>query len=651
MGNPILIVSICMGKSIRMQSNFLLYFAGKWFNYGILFLVMILDMNMWKNQIFYTPYDYGQYTGPDDKIYTVQDQYSLDTYNKSLINFVFRNATINPNTNLTFVSTDTHMNSRYYDVALGVKAIAFFPSLIMFIVFGLLVWFFGRYKPSEKDPYAGRLKKRFKKKKRFSFRMPWKRKEEIRRKIHAVPKLLYFKKKAKDHDGHEIEEREIPSEGFSSDDKELNSDQEIVQHHNDEESKRSFPSIPKVLLFWRKSEDNSKNKRKVNDIEMGKTKKGRRKLPSVPKVLMFWKKESDDEEEMKETEIPRGKLLVEDVTQDNGRTGGTDNQQLTMNLSEDQQPNIHLPEQEPQTVLSDVQEPSTELTDQEPSTNLRVDPEPTAEIIVREPSTYITDNEPSMDLTDKEPSTDLIDQKQSTDLIDQEPSTDLIDQELSTNIRVQEPSTNITNKEPSTNLIDQEPSTDLTDHEPSTDLTDQEPSTDLTDHEPSTDLTDHEPSTDLTDHEPSTDLTDHEPSTDLTDHEPSTDLKNEEQSPKLITVDQEPNTMIKDQEPNTKITNQELSTNTTDHDQSTEVIDHEPNTKVIDQESITKAIDQELKTKVIDQESNTKVKGEEHTENSSEKLTHGAEENEENQNDVNKTAINATVEIDNEVII
>ena len=576
---------------------------------------MILDMNMWKNQIFYTPYDYGQYTGPDDKIYTVQDQYSLDTYNKSLINFVFRNATINPNTNLTFVSTDTHMNSRYYNVALGVKAIAFFPSLIMFIVFGLLVWFFGRYKPSEKDPYAGRLKKRFKKKKRFSFRMPWKRKEEIRRKIHAVPKLLYFKKKAKDHDGHEIEEREIPSEGFSSDDKELNSDQEIVQHHNDEESKRSFPSIPKVLLFWRKSEENSKNEGKVNDIEMGKTKKGRRKLPSIPKVLMFWKKESDEEEEMKETEIPRGKLLVEDDTQDNGRTAGTDNQQLNMNLSEDQQPSIHLPVQEPQTVLSDVQEPSTELTDQEPTTNLRVDPEPTAEIIVRETSTYITDNEPSTDLTDKEP---------STDLIDQEPSTDLIDQELSTNITVQEPSTNITNKEPSTDFIDQEPSTDLTDQEPSTNLTDQEPSTDLTDQEPST---------------------------DLTDHEPSTDLKNEEQSPKLITVDQEPNTMIKDQEPNTKITNQELSTNRTDHDQSTEVIDHEPNTKVIDQESITKAIDQESNTKVIDQESITKVKDEEHTEISSEKLTHGAEENEENQNDVNKTAINATVEIDNKVII
>ena len=37
--------------------------SGKWFNYGIIFLVMIFDLNMWKNQIFYYPEAYGQYTG------------------------------------------------------------------------------------------------------------------------------------------------------------------------------------------------------------------------------------------------------------------------------------------------------------------------------------------------------------------------------------------------------------------------------------------------------------------------------------------------------------------------------------------------------------------------------------------------------------
>ena len=38
-------------------------FSGKWFNYGIIFLVMIFDLNMWKNQIFYYPAKYGQYIG------------------------------------------------------------------------------------------------------------------------------------------------------------------------------------------------------------------------------------------------------------------------------------------------------------------------------------------------------------------------------------------------------------------------------------------------------------------------------------------------------------------------------------------------------------------------------------------------------------
>ena len=37
--------------------------SGKWFNYGLIFFVMIFDLNMWKNQIFYKPEYYGQYVG------------------------------------------------------------------------------------------------------------------------------------------------------------------------------------------------------------------------------------------------------------------------------------------------------------------------------------------------------------------------------------------------------------------------------------------------------------------------------------------------------------------------------------------------------------------------------------------------------------
>lgn len=43
-------------------------FPGKWFNYGIIFLVMIFDLNMWKNQIFYFPEYYGQYTGKQARL-------------------------------------------------------------------------------------------------------------------------------------------------------------------------------------------------------------------------------------------------------------------------------------------------------------------------------------------------------------------------------------------------------------------------------------------------------------------------------------------------------------------------------------------------------------------------------------------------------
>lgn len=186
--------------------------SGKWFNYGILFLVMLLDLNMWKNQIFYSPYDYGQYINNEGRIFTVQDDYSLENHNESQITYEYRSKTISPITNRTYVEDDTHMNTKYLNYHIGVKAIAFFPSIIAFIIFGILIWQFGRFKPTEKDPYAGRLKKRIKKRFSFkNFRLPWRRREEIRRKVHAVPKLLYFKRKGTKGKN---KAEEIPAEGF-----------------------------------------------------------------------------------------------------------------------------------------------------------------------------------------------------------------------------------------------------------------------------------------------------------------------------------------------------------------------------------------------------------------------------------------------------
>lgn len=124
---------------------------------------------MWKNQIFYDPFSYGQYTGPEGKIYTVHDEAILISHNETFLSFDYRNSTINPATNLTYIHDDTYMNARYYNYSLSIKAIAFIPSLFAFVTLGILVWRFGRFKPTKEDPYAGRLKKR--KKNRFSFLM------------------------------------------------------------------------------------------------------------------------------------------------------------------------------------------------------------------------------------------------------------------------------------------------------------------------------------------------------------------------------------------------------------------------------------------------------------------------------------------------
>lgn len=55
----------------RFDSFHFFSYLGKWFNYSIIVFVMILDLNMWKNQIFYIPAEYGQYTGPDHKVFSI----------------------------------------------------------------------------------------------------------------------------------------------------------------------------------------------------------------------------------------------------------------------------------------------------------------------------------------------------------------------------------------------------------------------------------------------------------------------------------------------------------------------------------------------------------------------------------------------------
>lgn len=131
------------------KEEYRIHITGKWFNYGIIFLVLILDLNMWKNQIFYKPHEYGQYIGPGQKIYTVKDSESLKDLNRTKLSWEWRSNHTNPQTNKTYVEGDMFLHSRFTGASLDVKCMAFVPSLIAFVWFGFFIWFFGRFLKNE----------------------------------------------------------------------------------------------------------------------------------------------------------------------------------------------------------------------------------------------------------------------------------------------------------------------------------------------------------------------------------------------------------------------------------------------------------------------------------------------------------------------
>lgn len=141
------------------------HISGKWFNYGIIVVVMLLDLNMWKNQIFYQPADYGQYTTADHKVRTVLSPATLATGNRTLWTLQYRQSELNPATNRSLAEDDIMMNSRYLGYPLSVKGLAFLPSLLGFAMFGALTYLYGRFPPKTDATAGGRL--------RPSFRSSW----------------------------------------------------------------------------------------------------------------------------------------------------------------------------------------------------------------------------------------------------------------------------------------------------------------------------------------------------------------------------------------------------------------------------------------------------------------------------------------------
>ncbi|KAM4748110.1 transmembrane protein 117 [Rhinophrynus dorsalis] len=147
------------------KEEYHIHITGKWFNYGIIFLVLILDLNMWKNQIFYQPSAYGQYLGPGKKIYTVEDIESLQHLNKTTLTWEWRSNNTDPYTNKSYVDGDMFLHSRFIGASLNVKCLAFIPSLMAFVLFGFFISFFGRFKKNEqgmenKDKTYTRIKRK-----------------------------------------------------------------------------------------------------------------------------------------------------------------------------------------------------------------------------------------------------------------------------------------------------------------------------------------------------------------------------------------------------------------------------------------------------------------------------------------------------------
>ncbi|XP_054631835.1 transmembrane protein 117 [Dunckerocampus dactyliophorus] len=147
------------------KEEYRIHITGKWFNYGIIFLVLILDLNMWKNQIFYLPFEYGQYVAPDQKIHIVNDPDAPRKFNSSTLTYSWRLKNKDPATQLPYINGDMIMYSRYIGAGMNTKFMAFIPSLGAFVLFGSFISQLGRFQKSEtcqkeQDKSYKRMKKK-----------------------------------------------------------------------------------------------------------------------------------------------------------------------------------------------------------------------------------------------------------------------------------------------------------------------------------------------------------------------------------------------------------------------------------------------------------------------------------------------------------
>lgn len=133
----------CIRKLIDSKF-FEVLISGKWMNYGPLMVILGFDLNMLKNQLIYTPEAYGQYTDPEQRIWTISDPDVLRAayhngllVNASLISWAGRAQ------NLTGIMRghpdDAASASRYLGYTFSTKAAVVAPGFFMIVVFIIFV--------------------------------------------------------------------------------------------------------------------------------------------------------------------------------------------------------------------------------------------------------------------------------------------------------------------------------------------------------------------------------------------------------------------------------------------------------------------------------------------------------------------------------
>ena len=115
--------------------------------------MLIIDVWNWKNQFFYEPFNYGQYTNMDNVIYSVLDREFIRTANRTTLSYKYRLQDC-------LLNIDKKLNSKYFGESLAEKSAAFIPALLTFVLF----IYYG-IKLSKEDAERKRIRKEWQKQK------------------------------------------------------------------------------------------------------------------------------------------------------------------------------------------------------------------------------------------------------------------------------------------------------------------------------------------------------------------------------------------------------------------------------------------------------------------------------------------------------